>query len=86
MRGKIFLFLNESDGMLSFSMKLPFSGEEALRLPFTRPTPYGLGKSGWVSGTMKPSALPVTTLRNWIDESYRAVAPKTLAARAPAPK
>ena len=85
-RGKIFLFLNEDDGLLTWSLKLPFSGEEALRLPFTNPTPYGMGKHGWVSAKMKPGDLSAETLRNWIDESYRAVAPKTLAAKASAPK
>jgi hypothetical protein len=41
--------------------------------------PYGLGKSGWVSAKFadgdKP---PVDMLKAWIDESYRAQAPKKL--------
>jgi hypothetical protein len=51
----------------------------ALSLPFASPTGYGLGKSGWVTARFtardKP---PVEMLRKWIDESYRAVAPKEL--------
>ncbi len=84
-RGKIFLFLEERDDALTWALKLPYSGEEALRLPFTRSTPYGMGKHGWVSAAMQPGDLPVETMRNWIDESFRAVAPKAVAAKAPAP-
>jgi predicted DNA-binding protein (MmcQ/YjbR family) len=84
-RGKIFLFVDERDGALAVAVKLPFSGEEALRMPFARPTPYGMGKHGWVSATLKIRDLPLSTLQNWIDESYRAVAPKALAKKAVAP-
>ncbi len=40
---------------------------------------YGLGKAGWVSieiGDGEP--VPVDMLKAWIDESYRAQAPKKL--------
>jgi hypothetical protein len=51
----------------------------ALSLPFASPTGYGLGKSGWVTARFaakdKP---PLEMLRKWIEESYRAVAPKEL--------
>ena len=64
------------------SVKLPGSATFALDLPFASPTGYGLGKSGWVTARFgareKP---PVDLLKRWIDESYRAVAPKRLAAR-----
>jgi predicted DNA-binding protein (MmcQ/YjbR family) len=54
-------------------------------LAFAEPTPYGLGKSGWVTATFEPSAKPpVAFLKAWIDESYRAVAPKTLVKKLPA--
>jgi hypothetical protein len=50
-------------------------------LPFTEPTGYGLGKSGWVSAKFPPGKkLPVDLLKEWIDESYRAQAPKKLVA------
>ena len=85
-KGKVFVFLGTDpvgDSSLSLSVKLPESGEEALTLPFTKPTGYGLGKSGWVTATFGPSERPpVEILRAWILESYRAVAPKTLATRA----
>ena len=58
---------------------LPHSNAVALLLPFTEPTSYGLGKSGWVSAKFPPGKkLPVDMLKAWIDESYRAQAPKKL--------
>ncbi|MBV9548600.1 MAG: MmcQ/YjbR family DNA-binding protein [Alphaproteobacteria bacterium] len=79
-RGKVFLFIGSSQGTLSLSVKLPQSKEFALGYPFTQPTAYGLGKSGWVSasfeGRHKP---PLDLLQHWVTESYRAVAPKKLA-------
>lgn len=51
----------------------------ALDLPFAEPTGYGLGKSGGVSARFaKVSEVPLDLLKAWIDESYRAIAPKKL--------
>lgn len=51
-------------------------------LPFSSPTAYGLGKSGWVTATFAlKDAPPVDLLKAWIDESYRAQAPKKLIAQ-----
>lgn len=85
---KVFVFLGKPDDAtedIGFSVKLPLSGVEALELPFTSPTGYGLGKAGWVS-VRWPVAddPPMDELFRWIDESYRAVAAKKLAARLPA--
>lgn len=78
-REKGFVFIGGEEGSIGISVKLPQSGEAALSLPFTEPTGYGLGKSGWVSARFgADDELPVPILRAWIDESYRAVAPKTL--------
>lgn len=81
---KVFVFLGAdpvAGGNLSFSVKLPETGEEALDLPFTKPTGYGLGKSGWVTASFGPKDKPpVEILKSWIGESYRAVAPKKLSA------
>ncbi len=50
-------------------------------LPFTEPTHYGLGKSGWVTALFDgEDAPPMEMLKAWIDESYRAQAPKKLVA------
>jgi predicted DNA-binding protein (MmcQ/YjbR family) len=82
--GKVFVFLGLDPvrgGPMSLSVKLPESGEEARELPFVRPTGYGLGKAGWISATLTPPGRPpIDLLKAWIAESYRAVAPKKLAA------
>ena len=82
---KVFVFLGKpADGGVGLSVKLPRSATLALSLPFASPTGYGLGKAGWVSAQFaKRDRVPVEILRQWIDESYRAVAPKTLVARLP---
>ncbi len=92
-RGKIFLFLGvDGSDEVGFGVKLPHSGDIALSLPCFKPTGYGLGKSGWVQAKLGPDDdLPLDMLREWLDESYRAVAPKKLLAslsaqiQAPAP-
>ena len=79
-KGKAFVFMAREGKGLSLSVKLPESRHVALMLPFTEPTGYGLGKSGWVSAAFDgKKAPPLETLEAWIEESYRAVAPKRLA-------
>jgi predicted DNA-binding protein (MmcQ/YjbR family) len=79
-KGKVFVFLGREDP-IGISVKLPQSRLMALALPFASPTAYGLGKSGWVTAQFKPREKPpVDVLKAWIDESYRAVAPKKLVA------
>jgi predicted DNA-binding protein (MmcQ/YjbR family) len=81
-RGKVFLFMYAADGKLSLSLKLPHSADAALLLPFCAPTGYGLGKSGWVTSKFeKRDARPIDVLLEWLEESYRAVAPKKIAAQ-----
>ena len=78
--GKSFLFLAHDEGWLKLSVKLPQSREFALEYPFTEPTGYGLGRAGWVSARFDgESELPLDVLSAWLDESYRAIAPKRLA-------
>ena len=80
-RGKAFLFMRAEGPKVSFSVKLPHSAAEALELSFTQPTPYGLGKHGWVMAEVDGSRdAPVATFEAWLEESYRAVAPKRLVA------
>ncbi len=79
---KVFVFFGSGEGGLSLSVKLPESNGVALMLPFTAPTNYGLGKSGWVTASFEPDDHPsVDMLREWIEESYRAVAPKKLVSK-----
>jgi len=76
-RNKVFVFLGKGEPF-SLSVKLPHSSALALSLPFATPTAYGLGKSGWVTALFDRRKPPLDLLAAWIDESYRAVAPKTL--------
>lgn len=76
-KGKVFVFLGRPGEPLRFSVKLPNSGERLLDQPWTEPTGYGLGKSGWL--TLTPDRSQTTPeLCALIEESYRAVASKTL--------
>ncbi|SES72661.1 MmcQ/YjbR family DNA-binding protein [Stigmatella erecta] len=80
-QGKVFVFLGTDSDEVGLSIKLPQSNAAALMMPFATPTGYGLGKSGWVSVRFGPKEKPpLALLRQWIDESYRAVAPKKLVA------
>lgn len=83
-KGKVFVFLGTDPipgGPMGLSVKLPESGQDAVDLPFAKPTGYGLGKSGWVSATFEAKDRPpLEILEAWIRESYRAVAPKKLVA------
>jgi predicted DNA-binding protein (MmcQ/YjbR family) len=79
-RGKTFLFMSVDETGLRLSVKLPASREFALDYSFTKPTRYGLGKSGWVTSSFAPGEEPpLDVLCAWIGESYRAIAPKKLA-------
>lgn len=79
--GKSFLFLAGDEGWLKLSVKLPQSREFALEYPFTEPTGYGLGRAGWVTARFDGDAeVPLDVLVAWLDESYRAIAPKRLSA------
>jgi hypothetical protein len=76
---KTFAYLSIEGEPFKISCKLPHSAEIALLLPFCEPTPYGLGKSGWVSAQFPDNMIPsLPMLKEWIDESYRAQAPKKL--------
>jgi predicted DNA-binding protein (MmcQ/YjbR family) len=81
-RGKIFLFLGNDKEKLYLTVKLPQTVDAALGLPFCTPTRYRLGRSGWVSAHFPEGAeIPLDMFRDWIDESYRAVAPPALVTR-----
>jgi predicted DNA-binding protein (MmcQ/YjbR family) len=72
---KVFAFFGV-EGHLSVHLKLPESGDAALGIPGAKPTGYGLGKAGWVTIPLDGELPPLGILREWIEESYRAVATK----------
>ncbi|MDJ0684798.1 MAG: MmcQ/YjbR family DNA-binding protein [Alphaproteobacteria bacterium] len=79
---KSFVFLNAqalADGVLILTLKLPISGEMALTLPYVTRAGYNLGRSGWVTLRIDASVTPDLDLwKGWIEQSYRAVAPKSI--------
>ena len=78
---KIFVFFGSPDGS-AISVKLPDSQDHALSLRGAQPTSYGLGRHGWVTVPIRGTGAPqLDLIREWIEESYRAVAPKKLVAR-----
>lgn len=81
-RKKIFVFFGTEDGEgFGMAVKLPESGAFVLGEDWAMPTAYGLGRHGWVSVRFRfAKDLPsLSQLCEWIDESYGAIAPKTLA-------
>lgn len=82
---KSFCFMaGVEDGGFVFTVKLPIRAHEALAHPFAEPTGYGMGRSGWVSCRFAAGdAPPIALLKDWLDESWRAIAPKSLAKTAP---
>jgi predicted DNA-binding protein (MmcQ/YjbR family) len=78
-RGKVFVFLgSRTSGRIT--VKLDESHSHALSIEGAEPTGYGLGKSGWVTVPLRADGVSLGVLRDWIEESYRIVAPKRLVA------
>ena len=73
-RAKIFVFV----GRELTTVKLDESHEHALSIEGAAPTGYGLGRAGWV--TVPRAGVPDDVFYDWIEESYRIVAPKRLVA------
>jgi len=84
-RRKSFVFLGHpKEGGISFSVKLPRSAEFALLHPFAEKTGYGLGKANWIRCRFTDGDdILLEMLFEWVAQSYRAVAPKKLAALVP---
>jgi predicted DNA-binding protein (MmcQ/YjbR family) len=78
---KIFVFagMDEVDehGM---TVKPRESHDQALSVPGAAPTGYGLGRAGWVTVPFRATTPPLDVLKDWVEESYRLVAPKRLIA------
>ena len=71
---KIFVFV----GAERVTVKLEEAHAHALSIDGAAPTGYGLGKAGWVTAPI--ADVPIDVLRDWVEESYRIVAPKRLVA------
>jgi predicted DNA-binding protein (MmcQ/YjbR family) len=80
-RGKIFVFLGTSGSPKQrITVKLEESHPHALSIEGAAPTGYGLGSSGWVTVPLRAEGVTLAVLRDWVEESYRIVAPKRLVA------
>lgn len=79
-KGKVFVFLGRDEGPeTGLSVKLPTSFEAAVSLPGCEPSGYGLGRARWVTASFaRARPPPLALLLAWLDESYRAVAPRGL--------
>ncbi len=75
---KVFVFFGTGDGNFGMGVKLPDSAPLALAQPGVKPSGYGLAAAGWVNVNFAEASMPFEMLRDWITESYRAVAPKKL--------
>ena len=82
---KVFVFFGLSGSELHMTCKLPHSFDAALStFSFAEATGYGLGASGWVTATFAGrEPVPFPLLLDWLDESYRAVAPAKLVKELP---
>ena len=78
-RGKIFVFLG-TDASRRMTVKLEESHAHALSVEGAVRTGYGLGTSGWVTVPLRATGVTLDVLRDWVEESYRIVAPKRLVA------
>lgn len=82
---KVFVFLGVSDGSHPMGVTVKLKDAEAhahaLTSPGAEPAGYGLGKAGWVRVPLAEKGSPAADLLcDWVEESYRAIAPKRLIA------
>jgi predicted DNA-binding protein (MmcQ/YjbR family) len=77
-RKKVFVFFGGTPKLMT--VKLVESHAHALSVEGVQPTGYGLGPSGWVNVPVDAPGLGHELLCDWIEESYRIVAPKRLVA------
>jgi predicted DNA-binding protein (MmcQ/YjbR family) len=79
---KVFVFLGPetASGPRRATVKLDESNGHALSIEGAAPTGYGLGASGWVTVPLRAPGVSLDLLRDWVEESYRIVAPRRLVA------
>jgi predicted DNA-binding protein (MmcQ/YjbR family) len=79
-RKKVFVFFGGDPARSRITVKLVESHRHALSIDGAGPTGYGLGKAGWVTVPVDAEGVELELLCDWIEESYRIVAPKRLVA------
>jgi predicted DNA-binding protein (MmcQ/YjbR family) len=79
---KVFVFLGSDSGSAPrfMTVKLDESHGHALSIEGAKPTGYGLGRAGWVTVPLRAEGVTLDLLRDWVEESYRIIAPRRLVA------
>ncbi|MEV0977490.1 MmcQ/YjbR family DNA-binding protein [Streptomyces sp. NPDC049915] len=82
---KVFAFLGVDDGGHPMAVTVKLTDEaahaHALSSPGAEPAGYGLGRAGWVRIPLQePGAPAAELLCDWVEESYRTIAPRRLVA------
>ncbi|KOV62068.1 dGTPase [Streptomyces sp. MMG1121] len=82
---KVFVFLGVDDGTHPLGLTVKLRDEaahaHALTAPRAEPAGYGLGRAGWVHIPLVGAGAPAAELLcEWVEESYRSIAPKRLIA------
>ncbi|MET9406398.1 MmcQ/YjbR family DNA-binding protein [Streptomyces sp. NPDC002935] len=82
---KVFVFLGLDDGSYPMGVTVKLKDEAAHAHALTSPgaelAGYGLGKAGWVRIPLEEQGAPAAELLcDWVEESYRVIAPKRLIA------
>lgn len=79
---KVFCFIGMPDSdeyPPGMTVKIPDEADFATTLDSCELAGYGLGKSGWVHVNFTVADCPAQdVLREWVEESYRLIAPKKL--------
>lgn len=79
-KNKSFVWLSFREAGINLTVKLTHSRLMVEEMPFAEPCGYGLGQHGWI--TIKISTeddtVAMDLVKRWIEESYRAVAPKAI--------
>ncbi|MER6419976.1 MmcQ/YjbR family DNA-binding protein [Streptomyces sp. NPDC001137] len=82
---KVFVFLGVDDGShppgVTVKLRDEAAHAHALTSPGAEPAGYGLGRAGWVRIPLAEQGAPAADLLcDWVEESYRVIAPKRLIA------
>jgi predicted DNA-binding protein (MmcQ/YjbR family) len=82
-RGKNFVFCDIDARHLTVKLTPDEAAAVVATDPDASPAGYGLGRHGWIALTVPPDAAEDRwrQITEWVETSYRLVAPKTLARR-----
>jgi predicted DNA-binding protein (MmcQ/YjbR family) len=79
---KVFVFMGVEDPKqypLGMTVKIPQLADLVTSLEACELAGYGLGKAGWISVKFAADDCPdLDTLKEWVEDSYRLIAPKKL--------